>query len=206
MNEEVYFVDNNDIPTGETEEKLAAHHDNTKLHAAFSCYVFNEKGHFLVTQRAHTKKVWHGVWTNSCCGHPAPGEERVEAVKRRLFYELGLTADSLTLVVSKYIYKTPPYNGIIEHEFCPIYVAITKDDPKPNPDEVEAYKWVEWSWYINEIKTDSKDYSVFATHVPRDDQLGTKNIPKWSWWAKDQLSHLENSSEFKSILNAFKTS
>ena len=81
--ERIYYVDNNDQQTGESDEKLHAHHADTKLHAAFSCYIFNDKGQLLVTKRAETKKVWPDVWTNSCCGHPHPDESREDAVKRR---------------------------------------------------------------------------------------------------------------------------
>jgi isopentenyl-diphosphate delta-isomerase len=204
MTENIYFVDNSDNPTGEIAEKLSAHTANTKLHAAFSCYVFNSEGKFLVTQRAHTKKVWHGVWTNSCCGHPKPSESRESAISRRLEYELGLKSQKIQLVVPDYKYVTPPYNKIIEHEFCPVYVALTDQDPSPNLLEVEDYKWVEWYWYVAQLAKDSNDYSIFANDVPKDKDLGTKNIPLWSWWCKDQLSHLLKSEEFNSFMKSFK--
>ena len=200
MPENIYFVDKNDIPTGEIAEKLSAHNSNTKLHAAFSSYIFDSTGKFLVTQRAHTKKVWHGVWTNSCCGHPKPGESRESAVKRRLQYELGLTISQLQLVVPDYIYKTPPYGGIIEHEFCPIYVGIAESDVVINPNEVEDYKWVGWDWYKNQLEKDSDDYNVFAKNISDYSKLTDELVPKWSWWAKDQLSYLQNSDEFKEFL------
>src|SRR5581483_7642642 len=73
--ERIVFVDETGQPTGETGPKLASHTADTKLHLAFSCYVFNlENKLFLFTQRAHVKKVWPDVWTNSVCGHPMPGE------------------------------------------------------------------------------------------------------------------------------------
>jgi isopentenyl-diphosphate delta-isomerase len=200
IQENIYFVDEKDNPTGEVEEKLQAHNSQTKLHAAFSSYVFNKEGKFLVTQRAHTKKVWHGVWTNSCCGHPMPGESREEAVKRRLQFELGLEVENITLVIPDYIYKTPPYSGIIENEYCPIYVCITDNDPKLNPDEVEEYKWVDWDWYVEQLNNDSNDYSMFAEAIPNDSDLGTSNIPKWSWWSKDQLPYLQKSKIFKDFI------
>lgn len=200
MLENIYYVDENDTPTGEVEEKFAAHNSDTKMHAAFSCYVFNSEGKFLVTQRAHTKKVWHGVWTNSCCGHPGPGEDRKDAVARRLNYELGLTSKEISLVISDYKYITPPYNGIIEHEYCPVYVAVIDQEPEPNPDEVLDYKWVDWEWYVEQLENDSDDYSIFASSVPKDKELGTGDIPKWSWWCKDQLKHLVQSNAFSKFL------
>jgi isopentenyl-diphosphate delta-isomerase len=205
MAEYLYYVDQNDKPTGEVAEKLLAHNSDTKLHAAFSCYVFNNKGQFLVTQRAHTKKVWHGVWTNSCCGHPGVGESREASIKRRLQYELGLVAGSPKLMIAEYIYKTPPYNGIIEHEYCPVYVSLTSSDVIPNPAEVEDYRWVDWDWYVQELKNDSDDYSMFEDSIPLDSELGSNHIPKWSWWCKDQLKHLENNKLFLDFLDSLKS-
>lgn len=204
MPENIYFVDKKDNPTGEVSEKLVAHNDKTKLHAAFSCYVFNKKGQFLVTKRAHTKKVWHGVWTNSCCGHPYPDESREHAIKRRLKFELGIVADKPTLVLQNYIYKTPPYNGVVEHEYCPIYVTITKNEPNINPEEVDDYKWVDWDWFVNETSNDSNDYSMFKNSIPSDEELGKNHIPKWSWWCKDQLKLLKEDDNFIKFLKSIK--
>ncbi len=151
-------------------DKLASHHANTPLHLAFSCYVFNDDGQLLVTQRAKSKKVWPGVWTNSVCGHPAPGEEMLDAIKRRLDYELGMQADGFTVVLPDYRYKTPPFKGIIENEFCPVYFARAISDVGPNPEEVEDYKWVSWDLYRAAINEDAKN--------------------KYSWWCKDQAKLL----------------
>lgn len=192
--QQIYYVDEQDRPTGETEDKLVAHHSATKLHAAFSCYVFNTEGKFLVTQRAKRKKVWPGVWTNSCCGHPEPGENREAAIVRRMQEELGMTVDNIQLILPNYVYKTPPYKGIIEHEYCPLYVAITKDKPTPNPDEVEDYKWVSWDKFVHEASKDRNDYSI----------LDTDKAPKWSWWCKDQLKHLARSDDFRMFLEYFR--
>src|SRR5262245_43035913 len=143
----IVLVDTKGNPIG-TAEKLSSHNADTPLHLAFSCYVFDEPGKFLVTQRAHSKKVWPGVFTNSVCGHPSPGEEIGDAVKRRLNFELGMTAKDIQVLVPDYTYKTPPFNGIIENEFCPIYIARATSIPRPNPEEVEAFKWMGWEEYV----------------------------------------------------------
>lgn len=162
--EQIIFVDEQGEPTGEIGPKLASHTADTKLHLAFSCYIFNPTTKlFLLSQRAHCKKVWPTVWTNSVCGHPMPGETLESAIRRRTAYELGLTElDGLTCVLPKYLYKTPPYNGIVEHEFCPIYIAFTTVDPKPNPDEVDAYRWISWKDYGALLKTDAESMSYWA--------------------------------------------
>lgn len=149
-------------------EKLATHSDHTPLHRAFSCYIFDDAGKFLATQRAENKKVWPGVWTNSCCGHPAPGESFEDAIRRRVMYELGMEISDIALLVSDYIYKTPPFRGIVEHEFCPIYIARSRGGQcVPNSEEVAAYEWRDWELYRADAISDTADV--------------------YSWWCKDQL-------------------
>lgn len=178
--EKIIFVNKDGLANGGVGPKLASHNADTKLHLAFSCYILRRRdSKFLVTQRAHAKKVWPDVWTNSVCGHPAPGEEVEDAIRRRAKYELGIEdLRDITCLVPKYIYKSPPYKGIIEHEFCPIFAAYVDREPKPNPDEVEAYKWTEWPTYAWMLQTDSD---------------------KMSYWAKDQYRLLKNLEPFVSL-------
>lgn len=169
--ERVQYVDEQGNPTGETEEKLAAHHAHTRRHLAFSLYLFNDRGQFLVTRRASSKKVWPGVWTNSCCGHPAPGEPMPDAIARRLRDELGISAfTNLQCLVSDYTYTTPPLNGVIENEFCPVHSARLASDLVPNPDEVGEYHWLSW-----------EDYKAWLDREP----------DIFSYWCKDQLPHID---------------
>lgn len=143
--ETIVLVDDAGTPVG-TAPKLASHHADTPLHKAFSCFIFNSEGKFLLTQRAHSKKVWPDVWTNSVCGHPAPEESDEEAIRRRSEFELGISdIHDIQLVDPNYRYTTPAYNGIIENEICPIYIARSDQKFTPNPDEVEAFEWVDWS-------------------------------------------------------------
>lgn len=195
MKELIYYVNKDDTPTGETSEKYAAHHADTKLHAAFSVYVFNNKGQFLVTQRAHGKKVWPGVWTNSCCGHPFPAETREDAITRRLNYELGMTVSEVRVLLPSYTYKTPPYNGIIENEYCPVYIARATSKPVLNPSEVEQYYWMDWQDFVKAIEVDGHTDAAkkdWMKNVP----LGeSRKLGIWSWWCKDQAKLLK-SNEF----------
>lgn len=160
MDELVVLVNDKNEQIG-TMSKLAAHNGQTPLHRAFSCYVFNEKGEFLLTQRAKSKKVWPGVWTNSCCGHPAPGEETMDAIKRRLQYELGLTSEKIQLVIPDFRYSCE-FKGIMENEICPVYIARVDTEPTPNAKEVEAYTWVSWDEFVREIGNHPQDYSYWA--------------------------------------------
>src|SRR5258708_22523889 len=119
MDEYVVLVNDNNEQIG-VMPKLKAHNANTPLHRAFSVYIFNKRGKFLLTQRALKKKVFPGLWTNSCCGHPGPDETTEDAIKRRLQYELGLKPEKLTVVLPNYRYRAE-MNGIVENEICPVY-------------------------------------------------------------------------------------
>jgi isopentenyl-diphosphate delta-isomerase len=55
--ESVVLVDEAGYATG-TAAKSAVHHARTPLHLAFSCYLFNETGQFLLTRRATSKLTW----------------------------------------------------------------------------------------------------------------------------------------------------
>jgi isopentenyl-diphosphate delta-isomerase len=165
----IVLVDDDGEPIG-TADKLASHHAETPLHLAFSCYLFDARGRLLVTRRAADKLVWPGVWTNSVCGHPAPGESTAAAIERRLSYELGMRADAIEPVLPRYRYRAPPFRGIVEHEFCPVFAARAAGDPQPNPAEVADVAWVDWGDFVHAAQTDSDD--------------------AYSWWCKDQIAEM----------------
>lgn len=124
-------------------DKLAVHSATTPLHLAFSCHVYRADGRVLVTRRALGKPTWPGVWTNSFCGHPAPGEEMDVAIARRASDELGLRVHALEAVLPDFRYRAVDASGIVENEVCPVYRAVARDEVTPNPAEVAEFAWVE---------------------------------------------------------------
>lgn len=134
-------------PDGEalgTAPKRASHHRDTPLHLAFSSYLVDDSGRVLVTQRAHDKATFPSVWTNSCCGHPGPGETLRDAVRRRVRDELGLEIDDLTLVLPRFAYRAAMDNGVLENERCPVVRARATGPLRPDPAEVAATEWRTW--------------------------------------------------------------
>jgi isopentenyl-diphosphate delta-isomerase len=127
-----------------TAPKAPSHHESTPLHLAFSCYLTDGSGRVLITQRAHGKTSFPSVWTNSCCGHPAPGESLREAVRRRVATELGLRAEALTLVLPDFRYRATAANGLVENELCPVVRATAAGELRPHPDEVATADWRDW--------------------------------------------------------------
>ncbi|HKS01389.1 MAG TPA: isopentenyl-diphosphate Delta-isomerase [Arthrobacter sp.] len=139
--EEVVLLNENGQPCGSA-PKQDIHSQDTPLHLAFSCYVFDPSGQLLVTRRALSKIAWPGVWTNSFCGHPAPGEDMVDAVRRRGRWELGIELTDVQQRLPEFRYRAVDPNGIVENELCTVFTAATTDAVAPRPSEVCEYQWV----------------------------------------------------------------
>lgn len=148
--EQVVLLDDSGQAVG-IADKATVHHQETPLHLAFSCYVFNDRGEFLLTQRAHDKHTWPGVWTNSCCGHPSPAEPITEAIQRRLHDELGIATHVPKVVLSRFQYRAVMPNGVVENEMCPVFIAHARGEPHPNADEVAATEWVDWKEFSSNV-------------------------------------------------------
>jgi isopentenyl-diphosphate delta-isomerase len=126
-----------------TAPKATVHTTDTPLHLAFSCHVFDERGRVLVTRRALNKATWPGVWTNSFCGHPAPGEDATDAITRRAQRELGLTVTDVQVALPDFRYRAVDASGIVEYEICPVYTARAVGVVSPAADEVAEWAWVD---------------------------------------------------------------
>ena len=148
--EKVILVDNNNREIG-IEEKIKVHIEG-KLHRAFSIFIFNSKNELLLQRRAKTKYHCGGLWTNTCCSHPRPGEKIIDAAKRRLKEEMGIITEDIWNV-SSFIYKAILGNGLTEHEYDYVLVGNYNESPKINLKEVDNWKWVT----LEELKKDIKE-------------------------------------------------
>lgn len=148
--ERVVLVDEQDRPVG-TALKSRVHTDATPLHRAFSVFLFDGKGRFLMQRRALSKKTWPGVWSNSCCGHPAPGEGYEAAARRRLYEELGISEAVLRPGLPDFRYEAR-LEGLMEREICPVFLAYTSQAPIPDPAEVEELEWTPWEAFLRRVE------------------------------------------------------
>ena len=126
-----------------TQDKATVHTEATPLHFAFSTHVFNDTGEILVTRRALSKRAWPGVWTNSFCGHPGPGESLEDAVIRRAEQELGMRLRTVSPAIPDFRYRAVDASGIVENEICPVFTAVVDGPLAPSPDEVMDFAWVD---------------------------------------------------------------
>jgi isopentenyl-diphosphate Delta-isomerase len=159
--ESVVLLDEEGRAVG-TADKRLVHHTETPLHLAFSCYLFDGSGSFLVTRRALHKPTWPGVWTNSCCGHPAPGEPLEDAVRRRVGQELGVRVEGVRLLLPRFRYRAVMDDGMVEHEMCPVFVATTADEVRPDPDEVDDVRWERWDAFRSGVLDGSRDIAPWC--------------------------------------------
>ncbi|TKK85885.1 isopentenyl-diphosphate Delta-isomerase [Herbidospora galbida] len=146
-----------------TAPKSTVHGTATPLHMAFSSYVFDASGNVLLTRRADHKITWPGVLTNSCCGHPLPGEGLPSAVIRRLSHELSLTVSSVDLLLPRFSYRAVMPDGTVEHELCPVYRALVGEEPSANPEEVGSVLWMPWKEFSDRVLAGELAISPWAT-------------------------------------------
>jgi isopentenyl-diphosphate Delta-isomerase len=136
--DKIALVDIHGNETGSM-EKLAAH-EKGLLHRAFSIFIFNDQDELLLQRRADGKYHSSGLWSNTCCSHPGPGEEVTVAAHRRLQEEMGFDCD-LNEVFSL-TYKAAVGNGLTEHEYDHVLVGRCNASPQANLDEVQEWKWI----------------------------------------------------------------
>lgn len=155
----VILVDDRDQEIG-IEEKLAAHQTG-QLHRAFSVFVFRKQQsgyELLLQQRNFNKYHSPGLWTNSCCSHPRPGEEILFSAKNRLNEEMGLEIELEE--AGSFIYKADVGNYLVEHEFDHVLVGFTElSSFTINQDEVAAYRWIDIKSLENELNSQHHQFT-----------------------------------------------
>lgn len=138
---EVTLVDEQGRPIG-VEEKLRAHQDGGRLHLAFSIFLFDAGGRTLLQRRAVTKYHFGGLWTNACCSHPPSDAGLLQFARARLVAELGVDAElaeAFTLIYR----ATDDVSGLTEHELDHVLIGRFDGDPRPDPAEVDDWRWAE---------------------------------------------------------------
>jgi isopentenyl-diphosphate delta-isomerase type 1 len=155
--ERVVLVDSEDREVG-TSEKIAAHTEGGKLHRAFSVFILDGKDRLMLQQRADSKYHFGGFWTNTCCGHPRPGEEPMEAARRRLFEEMGFTTQLAPRGVFQYR-AIDDDSGLTEHEIDHVFVGRFNGEPVLNLDEATDWRWVDLQSLSLQLQTQPEKFT-----------------------------------------------
>ncbi len=153
----VILVDSKDYQVG-IMDKLEAHKKGL-LHRAYSIFLFNQQKELLLQKRADNKYHSAGLWSNTCCSHPAPGEHLTTAAQNRLIAEMGITT-SLQSVFS-FTYKTTFDNGLTEHELDHVLIGYFNANPLPNPAEVSDWRFASQKQIASELKEKPDAYTFW---------------------------------------------
>ena len=138
VEEKVVLVDHLDRQIG-VAGKLAAHRDGL-LHRAVSGFVFDTEGRLLVQQRAFGKYHSPGLWANTCCSHPRPGETSAVCMKRRLREELGCNAPMIHF--GNMTYHADVGGDLTEYEYVHGFAGLIDGDITVNDLEVAKTDWL----------------------------------------------------------------
>lgn len=87
-------VDKNDNVIG-TVWRSDAHGNPNLMHREVGVCVFNHNSEVLLAQRAFSKKNDPGAWMMAAAGHPISGEEPLDAIKKEIKEELGLSINPI---------------------------------------------------------------------------------------------------------------
>jgi isopentenyl-diphosphate delta-isomerase len=136
--DDIVLVDERGQQIG-TGEGLAVHRHGS-LHRAFSTFVFSRRGELLLQQRTREKYHSGGLWTNTCCGHPRPGENLTSAAEQRLEEEMGFRVPLREIF--SFVYCVRLDNELTEHEYDHVHIGRFDGSPRPDPSEVEGWRWM----------------------------------------------------------------
>ena len=135
--DEVILVNAQDEQVG-VAPKMHVHREGL-LHRAVSVFLFDVEGRVLLQRRALAKYHSGGLWSNTCCGHPRPGESSIEAARRRLHEEMGVTC--AVMPAFEFVYRAELPNGLVEYELDHVFVGWFDGEPIPDPAEVTEWRW-----------------------------------------------------------------
>jgi isopentenyl-diphosphate Delta-isomerase len=161
--DEVILVDAGDRPLG-TMGKLEAHRQGLR-HRAISVIVRDRDNRLLLQQRAAGKYHSGGLWTNTCCSHPRPGEATHDAALRRLAEEMGFTCP-LTLLFTTH-YRASVSGELIEDEVVHVFGGRFNGTPDPDPHEVSAWRWTTPDELADDIDRRPENYTVWFREYRR---------------------------------------
>jgi len=157
----IILVDYNDTETG-IMDKMEVHRKGF-LHRAISVFIVNTNGEWLLHRRAIDKYHSSGLWTNASCSHPYPAETNLEAARRRLKEEMGMSCPLNELF--SFMYKEKLDNELTEHEYDHVFLGISDEKPEINTKEVMDWKYIAYNDLINDIEKNPLEFTVWFKKI-----------------------------------------
>jgi isopentenyl-diphosphate Delta-isomerase len=164
----VELVDRGGRPLG-TCRVREAHAAPGRLHRAFSVLLYDDAGRVLLQQRAAAKTRFALRWSNTCCGHPAPGQDVAAAATTRLAEELGITAGQITPLVEAGVLRYRADDAKtkrVEYEWDHVLVAtLAAGAPAADPGEVREVRWASPDLLAAELAARPADFTPWLAGV-----------------------------------------
>ena len=158
--EKLILVDERNHAVGTDGKDLI--HRKGLLHRAFSIFLADAQGQIVLQQRNRQKYHSGGLWANTCCGHPRPGERTVSAARRRLHEELGVTATLSFGFFSRY--RADLDHGMQENEYVYVFFGRLSGEARPDPAEVAAVQSLPLDEIKRRIGKDPQAFTYWLRH------------------------------------------
>jgi isopentenyl-diphosphate Delta-isomerase len=170
--EQLILVDEGNRATGSAGKTTI--HRSGLLHRAFSIFIVDDRARIVLQRRNPRKYHSGGLWANTCCGHPRPGERTIAAARRRLNEELGITTALSFGFFARY--RTELDNGMHENEFVYVYFGRLGAAPRPNPAEIVDVALLSCDEISRRIKQDPDGFTFWFKHYFRDHSADIKRL------------------------------
>lgn len=149
-NEIFVVVDKDDNILG-YKTRYECHHNKNLIHRGIGVVIFNNRGEVLLQKRSKYKDLFPGFYSISTGGHVGKGETYLQAAKRELKEEIGISTK--LKFQAKFI-----INSERETEMDTVYSAIHNGPFKLDLDEVEKAEF----YFTEEIKKIINKLTPFA--------------------------------------------
>lgn len=159
--EKIIIVDDQDNAVG-YEEKLKTHQLGL-MHRAFSVLIMNNKREMLIQKRNKDKYHSGGLWANACCSHPRAGEHLDSSIHRRLQEEMGF--DCELYKIGHLTYRVEFDNGLIENEYDHVFFGKYDNDPVPDPQEAEDWRWIALDDLYAEVGSEPQNFAFWFKEI-----------------------------------------
>jgi isopentenyldiphosphate isomerase len=117
------------------------HSGSFLLHPVVHLHVFNSAGLLYLQKRADDKDIQPGKWDTSVGGHVDYGEEVLDALRREVSEELGIT-DFEPVFIMRYKFVSDREAELVHSYYC-----IYNEQINPDPTEISEGKF----WSMAEI-------------------------------------------------------
>jgi len=142
-------------------DRMEAHTAPGMLHQAFSVFVFRSQGReLLIQQRSADKPLFAARWANTCCSHPRrPAQDLAEVAAERLHEEFGFRVP--LQIAGSFVYIAEEADHGVEHEHDTVLTghATSEIEPRPNPNEIIDWKWIETSELMADMQRRPETYA-----------------------------------------------